>query len=133
MQKITSFLMFTGQAEEAMTFYTSLFHDSKVERIARYGPGEGGPEGTVMHAVFTLNGQQLMCIDSPVQHAFTFTPSMSLWVDCTSDAEVDKLFEALSNGGQVMMPLGAYPFSERYAWLSDRFGVSWQLSYNRKS
>jgi predicted 3-demethylubiquinone-9 3-methyltransferase (glyoxalase superfamily) len=123
--------MFEGKAEEAMNFYMSLFENSKVEHITKYGPNQGGVEGSIMHAKFTLNGQEFMCIDSAVKHQFTFTPAMSLYVDCNSEAEVDKLFSALSEGGQVLMPLGAYPFSKKYAWLSDRFGVSWQLSYNR--
>jgi predicted 3-demethylubiquinone-9 3-methyltransferase (glyoxalase superfamily) len=131
MQKITNFLMFEGKAEEAMSFYLSLFENSKVEHIMKYGPNQGGVEGSIMHARFTLDGQEFMCIDSAVKHGFTFTGAMSLYVACTSEAEVDKLFGALSEGGKVMMPLGAYPFSKRYAWLSDKFGVSWQLSWNQ--
>jgi predicted 3-demethylubiquinone-9 3-methyltransferase (glyoxalase superfamily) len=130
MRKITSFLMFEGQAEEAMNFYISLFENSKVEHVIKYGPNQGGVEGSIMHAKFTLNGQEFMCIDSAVKHQFTFTSAMSLYVNCHSEAEADKLFHALCEDGQVMMPLGAYPFSKNYAWLSDRFGVSWQLSYN---
>ena len=129
MQKISNFLMFEGKAEEAMNFYISLFENSKVEHIIKCGPNQGGVEGSIMHAKFTLNGRAFMCIDSAVKHQFTFTPAMSLYVDCGSEAEVDKLFSALSEGGQVLMPLGAYPFSKKYAWLSDRFAVSWQLSY----
>ncbi|MGH6815240.1 MAG: VOC family protein [Hyphomicrobiaceae bacterium] len=81
-----------------------------------------------MQAVFTLNGQDIMCIDSPVKHAFTFTPAMSLFVDCASEAEIDRLFANLADGGQILMPLDRYPFSKRYGWLSDRFGVSWQVN-----
>ena len=131
MQKITNFLMFTGQAEEAMNFYMSLFPNSEITHIIRYKANEAGPEGTVLHAKFSLNGQQFMCIDSPVKHAFTFTPAMSLYVSCESDDEIEKLFKELSNGGSILMPLAAYPFSKKYTWLNDRFGVSWQLSYNQ--
>ena len=131
MQKITNFLMFTGQAEEAMNFYMSLFPNSEITHIIRYKANETGPEGTIMHAKFNLNGQQFMCIDSPVKHAFTFTPAMSLYVDCESDAEIEKLFGALSQDGSILMPLAAYPFSKKYTWLNDRFGVSWQLSFNQ--
>ncbi len=81
-----------------------------------------------MHAVFSLAGQRFMCIDSFVGHAFTFTPATSLFVECRTADEVDALFARPSEGGQVLMPLEAYPFSPRYAWVSDRFGVSWQLS-----
>ncbi len=127
-QKITPFLMFAGKAEEAMRFYVSLFDGSEVLSIRRYGPNESGAEGSVMHATFSLGGQHLMCIDSNVEHAFTFTPAISLYVTCRSVEEVDRLFERLSDGGQILMPLGEYPFAERFAWVADRFGVSWQLA-----
>lgn len=128
MQKITTFLMFEGRAEEAMTFYLSLFPGSEIRRITRWEEGGPATPGSVQHAVFALHGQELMCIDSYVHHAFTFTPATSLYVACESEAEVDALFAALSEGGQVLMPLDAYPFSPRYAWVNDRFGVSWQLA-----
>ncbi|MCZ7545423.1 MAG: VOC family protein [Anaerolineae bacterium] len=128
MQRITTFLMFDGKAEEAMNFYTSLFEDAKILSLTRYGPNEAGAEGTVMQATFALDGQTFMCIDSSIKHEFTFTPAMSLYVACETEADVDRLFEALSEGGQVLMPLDRYPFSAKYAWLADRFGVSWQLS-----
>ena len=128
MQRITPFLMFEGQAEEAMNFYVSLFDRAEIRNIIRYGPEGPGDEGTVMLDTFSLDGQEFMCIDSNVQHAFTFTPAISLYVTCDSPEEVDRLFAALSDGGEVMMPLDAYPFSERFAWVADRFGVSWQLT-----
>ena len=128
MQKITTFLMFEGKAEAAINFYISLFSDSQVLSIARYGAGQPGPEGSVMHATFSLNGQTFMAIDSFVNHGFTFTPSMSLYVTCQTREEIDGLFAKLSEGGNIMMPLDTYPFSERFGWVSDRFGVSWQLS-----
>jgi predicted 3-demethylubiquinone-9 3-methyltransferase (glyoxalase superfamily) len=127
-QKITTFLMFEGKAEEAMTFYLSLFDDAKVVDITRYGPGEPGAEGTVQHATFTLAGQEYMCIDSSVAHAFGFTPAISLYVQCDSADELERLFAALSEQGQVLMGLDSYGFSTRFGWVSDRFGVSWQLN-----
>lgn len=126
--RITTFLMFEGKAEEAMTFYVSLFDNSEITSIIRYGPDEAGPEGTVMRATFSLNGRPFMCIDSPIKHGFSFTPAISLFVTCNNEAEIDRLFEKLSEGGQVLMPLGEYPFSRKYCWVNDRFGVSWQLS-----
>lgn len=126
--QITTFLMFEGKAEEAMTFYASLFSDSAVMDITRYGKDDDGPEGTIKAASFKLNGQTFMCIDSPVNHAFTFTPSMSLFVDCDSESELETLFEQLSQGGEILMPLDAYPFSTKYGWVNDRYGVSWQLN-----
>lgn len=128
MQKVTTFLMFTGQAEAAMKLYTSLFNRSEVLSITRYGPNEAGAEGSVLHATFTLDGQEFMAIDSSAVHAFTFTPSMSLYVRCEDEAEIDRVFAVLSAGGQILMPLDQYPFSRKFSWLVDRFGVSWQLS-----
>lgn len=127
-QKITTFLMFEGKAEEAMTFYRSLFTDAEVVSLTKYGPEGPGAEGTVMHAIFTLAGQRFMCIDSAVKHAFGFTPAMSLWVDCADDAELDRLYAALSADGQVLMAVGNHGFSKRFGWVNDRFGVSWQLN-----
>ncbi|SEM94541.1 VOC family protein [Lihuaxuella thermophila] len=127
-QKITTFLMFDGQAEEAMNFYTSLFKNSGIISITRYGPDEGGMEGKVVHATFSLNGQVFMCIDSNVKHDFTFTPAMSLYVTCDTEEEIDDLFEKLSQGGGVLMPLASYPFSEKFGWVNDKYGVSWQLN-----
>ena len=127
-QKIKTFLMFEGRCEEAISFYVSLFPDAAVSSIRRYGPEGPGAEGSVKQATFTIQGQTFMAIDSPVRHGFTFTPAMSLFVDCADEAEIDALFAKLSEGGQVLMPLAAYPFSRRFGWLSDRFGVSWQLS-----
>ncbi len=128
MQKVTTFLMFMGQAEAAMNLYTSLFKQSAIVNITRYGAHEAGAEGTVQHATFTLNGQEFMAIDSNVEHAFTFTPSMSLYVRCEDEAEIDRVFAALSAGGRILMSLEQYPFSRKFGWLADRFGVSWQLS-----
>ena len=128
MQKITTFFMFTGQAEAAMNFYMSLFPDSKILSLTRYGPNQAGAEGSVMHATFTMNGQEFMCIDSSIQHAFTFTPSTSLYVRCYSEAEIDTLYAKLSEGGGVLMALANHGFSPKFAWVNDRFGVSWQLN-----
>ncbi len=127
-RNVKTHLMFEGHAEEAMNFYVSLFGDSKVEQIERYAPGEMGAEGTVKLASFTLAGRPFLCIDSPVKHAFTFTPAVSLFVECESEAELESVFGRLSEGGAVLMPVGDYGFSARFGWLTDRFGVSWQLN-----
>ncbi|WP_405531912.1 VOC family protein [Streptomyces avidinii] len=131
-QKITTFLMFEGRAEEAMTFYLSLFDDAEVLGISRYGADESGPgvgeEGTVRHAAFSLAGQTFMCIDSPAKHEFGFTPAVSLYVQCDSEAEIERLYGALAEQGSELMPLGSYGFSARFGWVNDRFGVSWQLN-----
>jgi len=122
------FLMFTGQAEAAMTRYVSLFADGRVLELRRYGAEGPGPEGTVMVARFCVAGLEIMCSDSHVQHAFGFTPSMSLFVDCADEVQVDALATQLAEGGSVLMPLDDYGFSRRFAWVADRFGVSWQLN-----
>ncbi|MER6614050.1 VOC family protein [Streptomyces xantholiticus] len=127
-QKITTFLMFEGKAEEAMTFYLSLFDDAEVVDITRYGADGPGTEGTVQHATFSLAGQRYMCIDSALKHDFTFTPAMSLFVQCDDEAEIDRLYAALAEEGSELMPLGSYGFSARFGWVNDRFGVSWQLN-----
>jgi predicted 3-demethylubiquinone-9 3-methyltransferase (glyoxalase superfamily) len=128
-QKITTFLMFqNGAAQEAMAFYQSLFEDAEVVSITRYGADGPGEPGTVQHAMFTLAGQQFMCIDSPVQHGFEFTPSVSLYVQCADEAEIGRLYAALSEQGSALMPLGDYGFSAKFGWVNDRFGVSWQLN-----
>ncbi len=127
-ERISTFLLFEGKAEEAMTFYMSLIKDSKVESMEKYGPGEDGPAGSVKHAVFAMAGQKFMCIDSPIKHEFTFTPAISLFIDCESEQELDRLYKALSEGGEALMPLGEYGFSQKFGWVADRFGVSWQLN-----
>ena len=130
-QKITTFLMFEGKAEEAMNFYVSVFDRAEIGSIHRYETTEAGAEGNVVHATFFLAGQMFMCMDSNVKHDFTFTPSMSLYVSCTTEEEIDRLFEKLSKGGSTLMPLAKYPFSEKFAWVADKYGVSWQLNLER--
>lgn len=128
MKKVTPFLMFqNGKAEEAMNYYTSLIEDSKIINIIRYGVNETGEEGTVMHATFSLKGQEFMCIDSNVKHEFTFTPSFSIYISCDSEEEIDHLYEQLLKDGQALMPLDNYGFSKKFGWINDGFGVSWQL------
>ncbi len=121
-------LMFAGKAEEAMNFYVSLLPNSRILAIRRYGPGQPGPEGSVIQATFTLAGREFMAIDSVVKHPFTFTPATSIFVTCATADEVDDLVTRLGDRGQVFMPLGEYPFSPRFSWLADRFGVSWQVT-----
>jgi predicted 3-demethylubiquinone-9 3-methyltransferase (glyoxalase superfamily) len=126
--KVRPFLMFEGKAEEAMRFYVSLFPGGEITHISRYGSGGPGPEGSVIVATFTIAGQAVMCSDSFVKHDFTFTPASSLFVDCTSEDELRRLVAALSDGGKTLMPLDNYGFSRQFAWVNDRYGVSWQLN-----
>jgi len=115
MQKITPFLWFDSQAEEAMKFYTSIFKNSKVGLVSRYGAAGPGPKGTVMSATFKLEGQEFMALNGgPL---FKFSPAISLYVTCKTQKEVDQLWAKLSAGGKP----------ERCGWLTDKFGLSWQI------
>jgi predicted 3-demethylubiquinone-9 3-methyltransferase (glyoxalase superfamily) len=127
---VTPFLMFQGSAEKAMNFYVSLFADGSIIDIVRYGPNGPGAEGSVMKASFSIAGQTVICIDSAMKHDFSFTPSFSLFVTCETEAQIRKLTAALAEGGAELMPLDNYGFSRLFAWVNDRFGVSWQLILN---
>jgi predicted 3-demethylubiquinone-9 3-methyltransferase (glyoxalase superfamily) len=127
-RSVTPFLMFEGAAEEAMMFYVSLFPQSEIREIERYGANGPGADGSIKRADFTVAGQDMICIDSPAHHAFGFTPSVSLFVDCDSEAELETAFGQLAERGMVLMPLGDYGFSKKFGWVNDRFGVSWQLN-----
>ncbi len=137
-QKFIFHLLFVGEqcgkAEEAITFYTSLFKNSRLLQIERYSEDEDKEEaaGTVKLARFSLNGQEFMALDSGRQHNFTFTPALSIFVQCETESEVDALFQKLSEGGTVLMPLDKYPFSEKFGWVADKYGVSWQLHLKGK-
>jgi predicted 3-demethylubiquinone-9 3-methyltransferase (glyoxalase superfamily) len=128
MPRISTFLMFDGRAHEAVSLYVSLFPDLSITSLQKYGPDGPGKEGSVQLASFTLNGTPFMAIDSPVPHEFTFTPATSIYVSCASEEEVTELYGVLSEGGEVFMPLDTYPFSKKFAWIADHFGVSWQIS-----
>jgi predicted 3-demethylubiquinone-9 3-methyltransferase (glyoxalase superfamily) len=120
--------MFEGRAEEAMRFYVGLFRGGEIVRDERWGAEQPGREDSIKLAHFRLAGHDLLCSDSPVRHQFTFTPSISLFVDCEEEAELDRVYEQLSAGGGILMPLGSYGFSRKFGWVNDRFGVSWQLN-----
>jgi predicted 3-demethylubiquinone-9 3-methyltransferase (glyoxalase superfamily) len=115
-------------AEEAMNFYVGLFHDSKIIDIQRWGKGGPGKEGTVMTASFELNGMKFICSDSPPVHNWTFTPAVSIYIESENEEEIEALFSKLSKDGNVAMPLDDYGFSQKFGWVIDRFGVSWQLN-----
>ena len=126
-KEINPFLMFPSGAEAAMNFYLSLFPGARIESLAHYGAEGPGVAGSVKQATLLLLGRRFEFFDSPVRHAFTFTPAISFAVACDDVAEIDRLFAKLSDGGQVLMELDAYPFARRFGWLNDKFGVSWQL------
>lgn len=125
MKNIKPFLMFQrGIAEEAMNYYTSLIEDSEIKNITRYGAEGPGEEGTVIQAVFSLKGQEFMCIDSHVDHDFTFTPSFSIYLTCDTEEEIDSLYNKMMENGKALMPINNYGFSKKFGWLVDQFGVS---------
>jgi len=126
--KVSTHLMFEGDAEEAINFYVSIFGNSKIIEVEKYQAEEQGAEGTIKQASFTLAGQKFICIDSPISHEFSFTPSMSIFVDCSSEMVLQEAFDQLSANGKIWMPLDNYGFNAKFAWVSDRFGVSWQLN-----
>jgi len=115
MQKITPFLWFDDKAEEAANFYISIFKNSKMGRITRYGEAGPGPKGTAMSVTFQLEGQEFFALNGGPH--YKFTPAISLFVDCKSQEEVDELWEKLSVGGR----------KDRCGWLTDKFGLSWQI------
>ena len=115
MQKITPFLWFDGKAEEATNFYVSIFKNSKVGNVTRYGDAGPGPKGTVMVATFQLDGQEFIALNGGPQ--FTFTPAVSFVVNCTTQEEVDTYWEKLSEGGA----------KNQCGWLQDKYGLSWQI------
>lgn len=114
-------LMFTGDAAAALDLYAGVFGDTAVESQVN------ADDGTIAFASFRIGGARFRVIDSPPVHEFTFTPAISFAVDCSTAEDVDRVVEALSADGQVFMELGSYPFNDRYAWIADRFGVSWQV------
>jgi len=115
MQKITPFLWFDNQAEEAMNFYVSIFKNSKVGTVTRYGDAGPGPKGSVMSATFQIEGQEFFALNGGPQ--YKFTPAISLFVKCETQAEVDELWEKLSVDGR----------KDRCGWLQDKYGLSWQI------
>lgn len=124
--KATPFLMFQGQAGDALALYREAFAD--FEQVLLQQHPEGAQAGQVAMAKIRLAGLEIMLFDSPPMHDFTFTPSNSIFVDCDDEAQLRRLAAILGEGGGVMMEIGNHGFSRLYTWLADRFGVSWQLN-----
>jgi predicted 3-demethylubiquinone-9 3-methyltransferase (glyoxalase superfamily) len=128
-KSVTPFLMFQDNvANDAIASYTSIFPNFELESIARYGPGENGKEGSVKMARVRIGGLEVRINDSPIKHAFDFTPSISLFVELSDEETIATVTEQLEKGGKTLMPLGSYGFSSKFAWVSDKWGVSWQLN-----
>ena len=124
--QIHTHLMFDGAAEEAMNYHVDLFPESEVHEARRFESGDH--EGKLEYGSFSLAGSRFSCIDSPVKHNFSFTPSVSIFVDFDESAELERMYSALVTGGMALMPLDNYGFSELFGFVEDRFGVSWQLN-----
>ena len=129
-ESVHTHLMFqNGRALEALSRYEQIFGGAfSIDELDTYDESAVGLTGQVQLAVCTLLGARITCIDSPVQHAFDMTPAISLFVECTDEDELERLFSALSEDGEVFMPLDDYGFSRRYGWIEDRYGVPWQLN-----
>lgn len=130
-QKIVPFLWFDDNAEEAVNFYISCFKNSKPGSISRYdeasAKASGRPEGSVLTESFQLNGQEFIALNGgPV---FKFTPCISFFVNCETEKEIDELWKKLSSNGKILMEFKSYPFSKKYGWVEDKFGLSWQLNF----
>ena len=126
MQKIVPFLWFNNQAEEAMNFYVSIFKDSKIISVSRIKDTGPNLNETVTTGTFQIEGQQFHVLNGgPL---FSFTPAISFFVSCTTEEEINNLWAKLSENGKVLMPFNKYPFSQKYGWVQDRFGISWQLN-----
>lgn len=117
-----------GDAEEALHHYADAFADAEIGGIRRFGAEGPGAEGSIHTAWLTIAGQRLRLFDSPVAHEFDFTPSLSLFVEFEDEAELERTYERLLDGGEALMALDDHGFSRRFGWVNDRFGVSWQLN-----
>ncbi|MCY3885326.1 MAG: VOC family protein [Gammaproteobacteria bacterium] len=127
---VTPFVMFQGKnAQEAIDFYVDVIPDSKVEEIQLWGDANPAFADEIMFATVTIGGQKVRFSDSPIEHAFDITPSISFFVECATEEEIEELATKLQEGGAVLMPMDSYGFSEKFTWVVDRFGVSWQLIY----
>jgi predicted 3-demethylubiquinone-9 3-methyltransferase (glyoxalase superfamily) len=123
-----TFLMFQGQCEEAFNHWARVIPNSQVLEIRCHGPETPGSEGKVLGAEMSLAGQVVMGFDSPVEHAFGFTPRISFFLECEDEAEIDAVYAALLDGGEALMPIDNYGFSRRFGWVNDKFGISWQMT-----
>ncbi len=126
MRNIVPFLWFDDNIEEAIKFYTAVFNNSEIVHLHRYGEGGPKPNGTVMTGTFKLCGQDFYALNGGPM--FTFSPALSFFVNCDTPEETDTLWSSLAEGGKVFMDLGKHSFSEKYGWVQDKFGISWQLN-----
>jgi len=138
-QKLSIFLMFHGNAEEAMNFYTSVFENAEVVHVIRARAEDTGwAPGILQYGIFKIAGQQVICMNVPPPgsrpynvapwHEFKFNPAITIYVERDSKEDFDKLYEALTEGGEIYLPAQSYDFSPMFAWVNDRYGISWRIS-----
>lgn len=138
-QKLSIFLTFHGNAEEAMNFYTSVFENSEIVHVIRARAEDAGwTEGTLQYGIFKIAGQQVICMNTPPPgsrpyntapwHEFRFNPAITIYVERDSKEDFDKLYEALTESGEIYLPAQSYGFSPKFAWVNDRYGISWRIN-----
>ncbi|CAI2439927.1 VOC family protein [Serratia plymuthica] len=127
MSQVATFILFQGNALQAIDLYSGLFSSFKVQQLLHYDETPDG-QRRIKQASIDFDRQHLVFSDSPVSHDFSFTPAVSLHVNLATEAELERVFARLAEGGEVLMPLDDYGFSARFGWLNDRFGLSWQLN-----
>ncbi|MFC3418758.1 VOC family protein [Salinicoccus hispanicus] len=128
MKSMNPFLTFEGRAEEALDYYAETFRDAEVLLLQKYDAAAPGLEGKVAQGAIRIHDQLIRVMDSQVPHEFTFTPSMSFFIECETSQEMELYYRKLKNKGAIHMPLDDYGFSRQFAWIQDQFGVTWQLN-----
>ena len=125
---LTSLTFQDGNAEQAMNFYVRVFPNARIIIVKRWGTDGPVEEGRIMQATFELDGNLFMCSDSPAVHDWDFSPAVSKYIECGDETEINTLFQRLSENGTVTMPLNNYGFSQKFGWVIDQYGLSWQLN-----
>jgi predicted 3-demethylubiquinone-9 3-methyltransferase (glyoxalase superfamily) len=131
MKSFLPFITFNGNAMEALTFYKDIFHDMEIEFLQEFGSGTPELEGQVMQALISIDGQRIMLGDSRTPAGFSFTPAMSFYIECSDMNEAELYYRKLKKNGAILMPLDEYGTGRFFAFVQDRFGLSWQLNFNK--
>ncbi len=129
MKSFLPFLTFNGNAMEALTFYKDIFYDMEVEFLQEYGGDAPALEGKIMQALISIEGRKIMISDSRTPEEFSFTPSMAFYIECSDMNEAELYYRKLKKGGAILVPLDEYGTGRYFAFVQDRFGLSWQLNF----